>query len=360
MLLSPYPTVAERTRVGALWICCVLILVFLVVPIFVPVPLSFNSGSFFTFPLAGLSTRWYEVVLGTPRWRAAIGNSLLIGFGATILATVLGTLTAIGLSDPKFPARRFVVPLLISPLIVPVVVTAVGTYLFYARVGLANTYVGIILAHTVLASPFVVVTVGRQPHRLRSQSDAGHLDPWSEAVDRIPSRHAAADPARRSLWRSLRLRDVLRRSRRGAVSRQRQPANPAARNVHRPARTTEPGDHGGRHADDGPVDPVADRGESPGAPLAADRRRRAGIDRLQFVIDEELSKLALRCSAIGRVRDWPWPTTRQSTGRVGFSPISRPFSPKPRRRDLETRWPASRRRAPSSAWRPRWRSPTFL
>jgi putative spermidine/putrescine transport system permease protein len=136
------------------------VLVFLVVPIFVPVPLSFNSGSFFTFPLAGLSTRWYEVVLGTARWRAAIGNSLLIGVGVTILATVLGTLTAIGLSDPKFPARRFVVPLLISPLIVPVVVTAVGTYLFYARVGLANTYAGIILAHTVLASPFVVVTVG--------------------------------------------------------------------------------------------------------------------------------------------------------------------------------------------------------
>ena len=133
MLLSPYPTAAERIRIGALWTFCVLVLVFLVVPIFVPVPLSFNSGSFFTFPLAGLSTRWYEVVLGTPRWRAAIGNSLLIGFGATVLATVLGTLTAIGLSDPKFPARRFVVPLLISPLIVPVVVTAVGTYLFYAR-----------------------------------------------------------------------------------------------------------------------------------------------------------------------------------------------------------------------------------
>jgi putative spermidine/putrescine transport system permease protein len=99
-------------------------------------------------------------VLGTPRWRAAIGNSLLVGAGATVLATILGTLTAIGLSDPKFPGRRFVVPLLISPLIVPVVVTAVGTYLFYARIGLANTYIGIILAHTVLASPFVVVTVG--------------------------------------------------------------------------------------------------------------------------------------------------------------------------------------------------------
>src|SRR5712672_3558137 len=104
MLLSPYPTTTERIRVGALWIWCVLVLIFLVVPIFVPVPLSFNGGSYFTFPLAGLSTQWYETVLGTARWRNAIGNSLFIGFGSTILATVLGTLTAIGLSDPKFPA----------------------------------------------------------------------------------------------------------------------------------------------------------------------------------------------------------------------------------------------------------------
>src|ERR1700730_14033774 len=109
-MLSPYPTTAEWGGGAALWCWCVLVLVFLVVPIFVPVPLSFNSGSFFTFPLAGLSTRWYETVLGTARWRAAIGNSLLIGTGTTILATVLGTLTAIGLSDPKFPARRLVVP----------------------------------------------------------------------------------------------------------------------------------------------------------------------------------------------------------------------------------------------------------
>src|SRR5215468_7900930 len=111
-MLSPYASTGEKIRVTLLWSWCALVLIFLVVPIFVPVPLSFNSGAFFTFPLEGLSTRWYEVVLGTARWRAAIGNSLLIGFGATILATILGTLTAIGLSDPKFPARRFVVPLL--------------------------------------------------------------------------------------------------------------------------------------------------------------------------------------------------------------------------------------------------------
>ena len=159
MMLSPYPTTGERIRVGLLWLWSGLVVLFLVVPILVPVPLSFNSGAFFTFPLAGVSTRWYEVVLGTGRWQAAIGNSLLIAFGTTGVATVLGTLTAIALSNDKFPGRRIVMPLVISPLVVPVVITAVGAYLFYARAGLASTYAGVILAHTALASPFVVVTV---------------------------------------------------------------------------------------------------------------------------------------------------------------------------------------------------------
>ncbi|PZV36965.1 ABC transporter permease [Mesorhizobium kowhaii] len=160
MLLSPYPTLGERIRIGLLWLWCGLVILFLIVPILIPVPLSFNSGTFFIFPLEGISTRWYEVVLGTQRWQAAIGNSLIVAFGTTLIATALGTLTAIALSDDKFPCRRIVMPLLLSPLIVPVVITAVGSYLFYARVGLASTYAGIILAHTALASPFVVVTVG--------------------------------------------------------------------------------------------------------------------------------------------------------------------------------------------------------
>jgi putative spermidine/putrescine transport system permease protein len=178
MLLSPYPTAGERIRFGLLWLWCALVIVFLIVPIFVPVPLSFNSGSFFTFPLAGLSTRWYEVVLGSGRWRAAIGNSLLIAFGTTLLATILGTLTSLGLASDKLPGRKLIMPLLISPLIVPVVITAVGAYLFYARLGLASTYTGIILAHTALASPFVVVTVsasltGFDRNLLRAASISG-------------------------------------------------------------------------------------------------------------------------------------------------------------------------------------------
>ncbi|RWO37404.1 MAG: ABC transporter permease [Mesorhizobium sp.] len=160
MLLSPYPTTGERIRIALLWLWCGMVILFLLVPILIPVPLSFNSGAFFIFPLEGISTRWYEVVLGTQRWQAAIGNSLIVAFGTTLIATILGTLTAIALSDEKFPGRRIVMPLLLSPLIVPVVITAVGSYLFYARVSLASTYAGIILAHTALASPFVVVTVG--------------------------------------------------------------------------------------------------------------------------------------------------------------------------------------------------------
>ena len=160
MLLSPYPTPGERIRAALLWLWCGLVILFLLVPILIPVPLSFNSGAFFIFPLEGLSTRWYEVVLGTQRWQSAIGNSLIVAFGTTLIATTLGTLTAIALSNEKFPGRRIVMPLLLSPLIVPVVITAVGSYLFYARIGLASTYAGIILAHTALASPFVVVTVG--------------------------------------------------------------------------------------------------------------------------------------------------------------------------------------------------------
>ncbi len=160
MLLSPYPTIGERLRIGLICAWCALIAVFLIVPILVPVPLSFNSQPFFTFPLAGFSLRWYRTVLGPGDWRAGLQHSALIAAATTLCATTLGTLAAIGLSNPRFPARRLVTVILISPLAVPVIITSVGIYLLFAPLGLASTFQGIILAHTVLASPFVVVTVG--------------------------------------------------------------------------------------------------------------------------------------------------------------------------------------------------------
>jgi putative spermidine/putrescine transport system permease protein len=160
MLLSPYATFADRVRIVVLLTWCSLVLAFLFLPIFVPVPLSVNSESFFTYPLKGFSWRWYRDVFGSGEWRDAIWHSVVIAIGVTVLATSLGTLAAVGLSNPRLPARRSIMAVLISPLIVPVIITAVGAYLFYAPIGLANSFIGIIIAQTTIASPFVVVTVG--------------------------------------------------------------------------------------------------------------------------------------------------------------------------------------------------------
>lgn len=160
MLLSPYATLADKFRMAVLLVWCGLVLAFLVLPIFVPVPLSVNAEAFFTYPLKGFSWRWYDEVLGSGAWREAIWHSIVIAIGVTLLATSLGTLAAVGLSSPRMPARRSVMAVLISPLVIPVIITAVGAYLFYAPIGLANSFAGIIIAQTTIAAPFVVVTVG--------------------------------------------------------------------------------------------------------------------------------------------------------------------------------------------------------
>ena len=160
MLLSPYPTIGERIRVALLWLWGALVIAFLMVPILIPVPLIVQQRRLLRIS-AGRA--FHPLVRGGSRHRPlADGNWQQSDHRLRYDCPrhVLGTLTAIALSSDRFPARRIIMPLVISPLIVPVVITAVGSYLFYARVGLASTYLGIILAHTALASPFVVVTVG--------------------------------------------------------------------------------------------------------------------------------------------------------------------------------------------------------
>ncbi len=143
---------------GTRWVAT-LVVIFLMAPILVIVPLSFNSGSYFSYPLEGFSLRWYEAVFTAPDWRHAFANSLIIGTASTLLATTLGTLAALGLARPEFPFRSVVMPLLISPMIIPIVVVAVGLYLVFAPLGLIDNYLGVILAHTALGTPFVVITV---------------------------------------------------------------------------------------------------------------------------------------------------------------------------------------------------------
>ena len=151
--------VAHRTA-------CVLVFLFLIAPILVIVPLSFNAEPYFTFTEGMLrfdadaySLRWYREIASNAQWTRALGNSLLIGAAATVLATVLGTLAALGLASRAMPARRLAMGLLISPMVTPLIISAAGMFFFYSTLGLSQTHLGLILAHAALGTPFVVITV---------------------------------------------------------------------------------------------------------------------------------------------------------------------------------------------------------
>jgi len=135
------------------------VLAFLVAPIVVIVPLSFSAGSFFHYPLPGFSLRWYEDFFTSPFWLAALKNSLFLGSIAASLATVLGTLAALGLWRANFAFSRFILAVLISPMVVPIVIVAVGAYFAFAPLHLTDGFAGLILVHTALGAPFVVITV---------------------------------------------------------------------------------------------------------------------------------------------------------------------------------------------------------
>ena len=152
-------TVGQRVANAGLGALTALVLLFLVAPILIIVPLSFSSGSFFHYPLPGFSMRWYHDFFTSSFWLPSVWNSLIVGSAATALATVLGTLAALGIWRSRFPGQALVLALLISPMVVPSIIVAVGVYFAFAPLGLTDGYSGLILAHTTLAVPFVVVTV---------------------------------------------------------------------------------------------------------------------------------------------------------------------------------------------------------
>ena len=159
---SPAPAAPPRRASPwrlAYWAYCALVLVFLLAPIAAMVPLSFSSGSFLAYPLPGWSLRWYREVLGGGRWLQALGVSLVVGLSATVLSVVLGTLAALGLARLRGAWAALLKTMILAPMIVPVILIAVGTYFFLAPLSLTSTYTGLILAHTVIAVPFVVVPV---------------------------------------------------------------------------------------------------------------------------------------------------------------------------------------------------------
>ncbi|MCT4333044.1 ABC transporter permease [Paracoccus sp. YLB-12] len=200
MAVPTYATPLERSWHYAYLVICGLIFFFLIAPIVVIIPLSFNAEPYFTFTdrmlefdPEGYSMRWYDSLLtfgmlspdaprdaswwadawANAKWVNAAKNSIIIGFFSTVLATVLGTLAALGLSRPEMPFRRAIMATLISPMIVPLIITATGMFFFYSNPcelltlfgldpqcgRLAGTYLGVVLAHATLGIPFVIITV---------------------------------------------------------------------------------------------------------------------------------------------------------------------------------------------------------
>ena len=164
--LPPYASAAQIAWHYAFRTICALIFFFLIFPIITIIPLSFNAENFFTFTPAmlaldpeGYSTKHYVDFFTNPDWQQALRNSFIIAPAATLIATVLGTLAAIGLSQNHVPFRSTIMAILISPMIVPLIISAAGMYFFYSRIGLQGTYWGVVLAHAALGTPFVIITV---------------------------------------------------------------------------------------------------------------------------------------------------------------------------------------------------------
>jgi putative spermidine/putrescine transport system permease protein len=132
---------------------------FLMAPTLVVVPMSFTASNALTFPPQGLSTRWYEKMLTDPQWSTGFVNSAQVAVLTAVFATALGTLAALGTVRGRFPGRGAVNGLILSPLIVPVIIIAIGMFSIFVRWKIAGSLVGLVLAHTALAVPFVVVNV---------------------------------------------------------------------------------------------------------------------------------------------------------------------------------------------------------
>jgi putative spermidine/putrescine transport system permease protein len=164
--LPPYASLGQRAWYYSFRVICALIFLFLIFPILVIIPLSFNAQDFFTFTPGMLafdpeaySLKHYRNFFTSADWQNALWNSVRIAPVATLLSVVFGTLAAIGLSQPHVPFRGTIMAILISPMIVPLIISAAGMYFFYSRLGLQGTYMGVVLAHAALGIPFVIITV---------------------------------------------------------------------------------------------------------------------------------------------------------------------------------------------------------
>ena len=168
MALPKYTEIRYRVWHYLYLTLCAAVFFFLIAPLFVIFPLSFSHDEFLVFSdemkrldPEGFSLRWYkDMIYGTKNpWGLAAKNSIVIAIISTIGSVIIGTLAAVGLSSRHMPYKGLIMAVLISPMIVPLIISGVAIFFFMAKVGLAATHTGIILAHIILGTPFVVITV---------------------------------------------------------------------------------------------------------------------------------------------------------------------------------------------------------
>ncbi len=144
---------------GVIASMAILVLSFLLAPMAAIIPLSLSPTELMRFPPEGISFRWYAELFGSGRWMLAARNSLIVAFAPTVLATVLGTLAAFGLTLGRFRGKAALVALLSLPIITTSNVTAASLFLGFSLAWRAGPLAGLVLAHTVVAVPFVVISV---------------------------------------------------------------------------------------------------------------------------------------------------------------------------------------------------------
>ena len=161
-MLNTPATSTQVTHGQRLWLYATvaLVMAFLVIPCILVIPMSFSDSQYLEFPPRSLSLRWYEAFFTSPEWIQSAVVSLKVAGLTTVLATVLGTLASYGLYKATSLFTPLTRGLLMLPMMIPLIFVAIGVFFVYARFGLNNTITGLVLAHTTLAIPFVMIAVG--------------------------------------------------------------------------------------------------------------------------------------------------------------------------------------------------------
>jgi len=160
--LNKTVTPTQITHGQRLWLYALagLVLAFLIIPCLIVIPMSFSASQYLEFPPREWSLRWYQAYLGSPEWMAATWMTFKVAICSTLIATLFGTLAAYALAQVHGGLAVLVRGLIMLPMLVPIILVAVGVFFVYSRTGLNNSVSGLILAHSVLAMPFVLIAVG--------------------------------------------------------------------------------------------------------------------------------------------------------------------------------------------------------